>query len=213
MNLRSVGLTAVAFLLGVRGTAVGQRKFPPDSATNLQVLPKTMSVRDMVGLMRGFTNALGVRCQYCHVGEEGKPLEEFDFASDDKRTKQVARTMLKMVTNANQEYLAKIPERPTPNLEVRCAMCHRGVARPVPLGDIIAQAVASPEGVDSATRAYRGLKERYYGRAAYDFGEGTLTDVAFGLARGKQWDQAIGVLPKSPGYNEALVRACRLHCR
>lgn len=31
-------------------------------------------------MMRNITGALGVRCQFCHVGEEGMPLERFDFA-------------------------------------------------------------------------------------------------------------------------------------
>ena len=34
-------------------------------------------------VMPGFTRALGVRCSYCHVGEEGESLSTYDFASDD----------------------------------------------------------------------------------------------------------------------------------
>src|SRR5262245_19404795 len=41
---------------------------------NLQVLPKDISEEQLNSTMNGFTRALGVRCAYCHVGEEGKPL-------------------------------------------------------------------------------------------------------------------------------------------
>ena len=51
--------------------------------------------------MRNFTSALGVRCQFCHVGQEGQPLAPFDFASDQKRNKLVARQMLRMVAEIN----------------------------------------------------------------------------------------------------------------
>ena len=57
--------------------------------------------------MRGFSRALGVRCQYCHVGEEGQPLSEFDFASDDNPNKDRAREMLRMLGTVN-DHLDKI---------------------------------------------------------------------------------------------------------
>jgi tetratricopeptide (TPR) repeat protein len=44
-------------------------------------------------------------------------------------------------------------------------------------------------GADSAVSVYRALRERYYGRAAYDFGEVPLADVGAALrARGKTAD-------------------------
>lgn len=45
----------------------------PDILKNLQVMPKDWSGKRLSPVMKGFTNALGVRCSYCHVGEEGKP--------------------------------------------------------------------------------------------------------------------------------------------
>jgi tetratricopeptide (TPR) repeat protein len=172
---------------------VAQGKFPPDSLTNLQVIPKDTPVRAVIGMMRGFTEALGVRCQYCHVGEEGQPLDKFDFASDDKRTKKAARIMLKMAMDLNANYLAQIPDRPTPVVEVRCITCHRGVARPMTLVDLMTATVNSA-GLDSAVRAYKALRTRYYGRAAYDFGERTLTDAADQFIRANKWDEAMGLL-------------------
>jgi hypothetical protein len=61
--------------------AAAQRRFEPDTLRNIKVLPSTMTPREVVGVMRGFAAALGVRCDYCHVGQEGRPL---DFPSDDR---------------------------------------------------------------------------------------------------------------------------------
>jgi hypothetical protein len=41
---------------------------------------------------------------------------------------------------------------------------------------------------------YRALRERYYGRAAYDFGEPTLNIAAFRLARAGKHDDAFAIL-------------------
>jgi len=43
-----------------------------------------------------------VRCQCCHVGEEGQPLAQFDLVSDTKRSKVVARQMMLMVQEINR---------------------------------------------------------------------------------------------------------------
>jgi len=174
-------------------TAASQNRFPPDSLRNLKVLPPTTTPREIVGIMRGFASALGVRCQYCHVGEEGRSLETFDFTSDDKRTKRTARLMVQMVQDINQHTLPQIPERSTPNVEVTCATCHRGIARPTPLGQVIVEALAAG-GPDSARRAYRDVRDRYYGRASFDFGEPSLVGTALDLARSGRLDEALAVL-------------------
>ena len=85
-------------------------------------------------------------------------------------------------------------DHPNDSLRVTCNTCHRGVNRPLPLEQLIQQ-TAQTSGADSAARAYRTLRERYYGRAAYDFGEPTLNIAAFRLARaGEQpslWSRTI----------------------
>ena len=97
--LRRVLPAALAISIG--GTAAAQGKFPPDSFTNLKVLPKNIDQRTLISTMRGFAMALGVRCTYCHVGREGAPLDSLNFAKDDKRPKRVARVMLQMVHHIN----------------------------------------------------------------------------------------------------------------
>ena len=168
--------------------------FPPDSLINVKVIPKTTPVMQVVGIMRNFAGGLGVRCQFCHVGQEGMPLGQFDFAKDEKRTKLTARQMMRMVEEINRR-LDTLPdhEKMTSHVEVTCNTCHRGVSRPMSLEQLI-QETAQTAGVDSATRAYRALRDRYYGRAAYDFGEPTLNISAFRLARAGKYTEAFAIL-------------------
>lgn len=173
--------------------ALAQNRFPPDSLVNLKVLPRTMTPREVVDVMRGFTRALGVRCSTCHLGEEGQPLTSYDFVSDERRGKVVAREMIRMTGAINEQTIARLPERPDSSLQVTCATCHRGVARPVPLERIIVQAAVA-SGADSAVRAYRALRETYYGRAAYDFSEGTLVSAAQQLSQQQRFGDALALL-------------------
>jgi hypothetical protein len=135
---------------------------------------------------------LGVSCTFCHVGSDTTPLEPIDFATDEKRNKRVARQMMRMVQEVNGR-LDTIPSRPTPTVTVTCITCHRGVNRPVPLATIMAEA-ATASGADSAIRAYRALRDRYYGRDAYDFGEVSLNTAAFRTARAGKIDEAMELL-------------------
>src|SRR5207247_9798097 len=168
-------LAAAALVLS--RSAVAQRRFPPDSFTNLKVLPKNIDQRTLLNTMRGFAMALGVRCAYCHVApREDAPLASIDVGKDDKRTKRVARVMLDMVHHINEEHLAEVPERPTPKVEVRCVTCHRGVARPRLLDEDLTLTLAD-SGLDAAVRRYRDLRQRYYGSGSYDFREFVLTQV------------------------------------
>ncbi len=167
-------------------------RFPPDSLINVQVFPRTTPVAEVTAAMRSFAMGLGVRCQYCHVGEEGMPLERFDFASDEKRTKLVARQMMRMVQEINRR-LDTIPGRTAAALEVSCATCHRGVSKPMPLSALIAD-VALTAGPDSAVRAYRALRQRFHGRDAYDFGEGSLNAAALRVGRAGKYDDAFALL-------------------
>ena len=104
----------------------------PASFTNLQVLPKDVGQGDLVGTMRNFAIGLSVRCEHCHVGE-GSDLSQFDFASDDKPAKAVARKMLGMVMAINQTHLEGVGE-PSDSFKVTCFTCHRGELKPATAG-------------------------------------------------------------------------------
>lgn len=124
---------AVALSAAVMAPGPAQAQLP-DEFTNLQVLPKDISKQELVGTMKGFAIGLGVRCWYCHKGE-GDDFSTFDFASDDKKTKQAARLMLGMVLTINSEFVSKVPHEETggeqgEHVSVKCMTCHRGKPKP-----------------------------------------------------------------------------------
>ncbi len=128
-TLRLAGIVVLA--VGCAGTASAQWS-PPDP-TNLQVLPKGTSGRDVVGMMKGFTQALGVRCQNCHVykGGDANDLTKYDFASDERDDKRTARAMLRMLFAINGELLKGVGEPAAPGApKVTCYTCHRGETEP-----------------------------------------------------------------------------------
>jgi hypothetical protein len=191
-------IRAAALLCLVPVLAGAQGRFPPDSLKNVQVLPEELTPIQVIGQMRNYTGALGVRCQYCHVGEEGRDLATFDFVTDEKRTKLVAREMIRMVQMINGR-LDSLPGREANGLQVTCNTCHRGVTRPIPLSTLLAD-VARSSGADSAVRAYRGLRERFGNSGAYDFREGSVNSAAFSLGSTMHFAEALVLLD----FNETL---------
>ena len=151
--------------------APGAARQAPPPPQNLQVLPKDTPRPELIRIMRGFASALGVRCIHCHAGQDTGDLKDMDFPSDAKPQKTVAREMLKMTQAINQQYIAAL-NRPNP-VRVQCVTCHRGVTRPTTLEAELTVAYEQ-RGVEGAVARYRELRERYHGRAAYDFGPGTL---------------------------------------
>ncbi len=107
-----------------------QNKFPPTSFKNLQVLPKDATAAVVVNTMKGFAINLGVRCQFCHIGKEGLPLEQFDFVSDEIPQKQTARIMMRLTADINKQLDATIPRLAGAEARVTCLTCHRGNSKP-----------------------------------------------------------------------------------
>ena len=103
---------------------------PPFAAPpfkNLKVLPADISRANLLQHMKLFSQSLGVRCSHCHVGEEGKPLSSFDFASDAKPAKDAARRMLAMVRRINSQDFGVAEVK---DAKVTCFTCHRGSPKP-----------------------------------------------------------------------------------
>jgi tetratricopeptide (TPR) repeat protein len=182
---------AVAALLAA-GTASAQI---PDKFENLQVLPKDISREQLVDTMRAFTAALGVRCEHCHAG--GPQLKDMRFAADDKPEKAKARAMMQMVRAINQDHLGKLEMRQ--GVRVRCVTCHHGVILPEPIEAIVSETLAN-NGPEQAVARYRELREKYYGSAAYDFGERPLTSAAEELVKQGKPQQALALLELNLEY-------------
>jgi hypothetical protein len=120
----------VALVCGYAVPAFAQGTFPPASFKNLQVLPKDATAAVVVGTMKSFANNLGVRCQFCHVGKEGLPLEQFDFVSDDIPQKNTARVMMRLTIDINKQLDAAVPRSGATEPRVTCITCHRGKSTP-----------------------------------------------------------------------------------
>ncbi len=166
----------------------------PEKPTNLQVLPKDMPRAELIGVMRRFTSALGVRCNDCHVvSNPGQQPEHLDFALDDKDMKKVARVMLKMVVDINGKYLPETGRTFTARTRVTCETCHRGASKPRTLAAELMGALEA-NGIDSSVTRYRELREKSFGRAMFDFGEQSLTGVADEAMRAQRPDDAMKFL-------------------
>ena len=151
----------------------------PERPENLQVLPKDWPGSRLRAPMTGFTRALGVRCSHCHVGEEGQPLSTYDFASDDNPNKNRAREMLRMLGSIN-DHLEKIEVSGEDRVNMWCHTCHRGRPRPMTLQEELTESYKT-EGLEAALLHYANLKEDFFGRGAFDFGEGALNGFGYHL--------------------------------
>ena len=105
-----------------------QPAFAAPPYKNLKVLPQDIPRPQLLGTMKLFSQSLGVRCTFCHVGEEGKPLSTFDFASDAKEKKLTARKMLAMVHRINEQDFGV---KDFSQVKVTCFTCHRGATKPL----------------------------------------------------------------------------------
>jgi hypothetical protein len=112
----------------VQAQAPAQGQQPPPPPQNLQVLPKDIARPELIAMMRGFTQALGVECSYCHVAE-GRGGRN-DFAADDKAPKKTARVMIQMVGRVNDTLAGGIGKPAADIMKVQCGTCHRGSAIP-----------------------------------------------------------------------------------
>jgi tetratricopeptide (TPR) repeat protein len=174
-------------LLGL-ATAAGAQI--PDTFTDLQVLPKDIDKASLVATMRGFAEALGVRCKYCHVGPDN--LEGMDFATDELPSKKTARRMLQMVNVINEDHIAKLETERDTRIKVECKTCHRGVTLPMQIEDVLSASIEA-RGVDAAIRRYTELRDTYYGTAAYDFGPEPLGSLSARLFRNGNPDAAFAL--------------------
>jgi len=202
----------VVLVLVSAGALPAAAQWPPERLENLQVLPDTIAPQALVSLMADFTRALGVRCTYCHVGEEGARFSTYDFPSDEKLTKRKAREMLRMVLAVNDRFLPALEARADPPVAVQCATCHGGRTTPRQIEDVLLLAYDAG-GLDSALAAYRALREEYYGRAAYDFGSVPLTTVADRMESRGALADAVAMLALNVEVNAESPFAKRQHGR
>ena len=105
---------------------------PKDEHKNLKILSKNISYENLDKVMDNFKDALGVKCNFCHVKQK-EDESKWDFASDEKPEKEIARKMMKMMMRINKKYFKhKVSYNPGEVLTVSCQTCHNGKPRPEP---------------------------------------------------------------------------------
>ena len=124
--MRSFAIVSVILLAAC--AAIRQQKAQAPVADNLefhnlQILPPNITHDELIATMRGIARSLGTRCNHCHVANAPGSQQEFDYASDAKPEKKVARTMLRMVRDINANYVSKVNAH---GQTVTCFTCHRG---------------------------------------------------------------------------------------
>ena len=184
----------------------------PEEFTNLRFLPEDITRDSLLEVMRGFSFALGVRCQYCHVGGDGRSFEGVEFHKDDDPDKRKARFMLRMVANLNGMVLPLVPERDDPPRAIECKTCHRGLPRPTLLSQGLRE-ILDEHGADSAVAAYRNYRESLMTSGTFDFGEWETNVTAERLTRDGRPRDAIAIYelnaefyPESASIALALAR-------
>ena len=105
---------------------------PMPKPTNLQVLPRDIAVPDLLALMRSYTAALGVECEFCHA-VDGQ-THKTNFASDTNPDKGIGRIMITMTQEINSKYISQVKDSgaTTADRTVTCGTCHRGHLGPEP---------------------------------------------------------------------------------
>ena len=105
---------ALCVAVGIPAQAAPEHK-------NLQVLDKNLSDGDIKKMMEGFAAQLGVKCTFCHVGEQ--------YEKDDRKQKLDARRMIKLVADMKAKKADYFKATVKDNA-IQCSMCHRGKPQP-----------------------------------------------------------------------------------
>jgi hypothetical protein len=96
---------------------------------NLKVLPKKITKQQLDSVMKHFTVALNVKCNFCHMRNDS--TKAWDFASDANKHKLKAREMLKMTQKINDKFFDVAGTKGlNAKLMVTCYTCHNGHAEP-----------------------------------------------------------------------------------
>jgi hypothetical protein len=168
-TLLRIGCIALVSILVLLNASVGAQeaaKEKPVEQTkkNIQVL-QGLPESQLMPVMHFMRASLGVRCDHCHIAENGK------YWMDDKPAKQVARQHIRMTSELNRSNFGG-------RTVVTCNTCHQGHIKPISIPSVEQGVFANP------TRADRGAKppdplpgadqviDQYYqamgGRAALD---------------------------------------------
>lgn len=122
-NGRAFIVTLLAIMAPESTTLSAQTPRRPRPLENIKLL-KGWNGDEVRSEMRLMTEALGVKCDHCHV--------QGNFASDEKRAKHTSRRMIELTMSLNGEYFvgAEAGAGASKFGRVTCYTCHKGEAMP-----------------------------------------------------------------------------------
>jgi hypothetical protein len=88
---------------------------------NVQLLENIPAGRFLRIMDAGYSRALGVGCDHCHVADR--------WEADEKRPKLAAREMILLVQEINKK-LETMENIDTGEPQINCTTCHRGYVKP-----------------------------------------------------------------------------------
>lgn len=163
-TLFRIGCVALVSSLALHAQEAEQDKPVEQVQKNIQVL-QGLPKSQLLTVMHFMRSSLGVRCDHCHVAENGK------YWMDDKPAKQVARQHIWMTAELNRSNFGG-------RTVVTCNTCHQGHVKPISVpsveqgvfpdttrADRNAKPPAPLPGVDQVIETYH---QAIGGRAAID---------------------------------------------
>jgi hypothetical protein len=116
-----LGLLVAGLCAAAPAAAQPPRKLPP--LENVKLLTGWTG-EDVRAEMRLMAEAIGVKCEHCHM--------QGNFKSDEKRAKHTGRRMLELTMALNREYFPDhVPAEGESKLgRITCYTCHQGAATP-----------------------------------------------------------------------------------
>ena len=101
----------------------GREKEPADKVfKNIQLLKQVPAERLLRIMQHGYSRSLGVNCTFCH-----NPMH---WELDENKHKVIARGMMTMMRNLNENVLPSIKGLEDEKPMVNCTTCHRGDTKP-----------------------------------------------------------------------------------
>jgi tetratricopeptide (TPR) repeat protein len=135
------------------------------------------------------------------------------MASDEKPMKKTARQMMVFARELNEKLPGVVGKPANEATRVGCVTCHRGVAVPKQLTQVLNEAVNS-KGLEGAVAQYRELRTKYTGTMAYDLSENGLIGMAQAAISADRADNALAWLtlnlefyPKSSRTYQVMAQA------
>ena len=207
MNALSRGLGAIGLVLFAASLAAAQGPTGGAQAeepmTNIQVFPKGSTRAQVVQTMNAFNESLGVKCDYCHVLEG--PGGRNDFASDEKRTKRVARQMFLFRDQINAMLPIVVQKDSASVTRVLCRSCHVGLPIPKQTTEILGDAEKAG-GTTASLAKFKELRAQFYGTQSYDFTDSPLLTMAQRATAAKRLDDAMTYLQANLEYHPKSAR-------